>query len=259
MDEREILIDALERDTPALCALAIPGGRGDRRRVVQAYLNVRAPGALSPGLVRAQDAYLTRMRREKGVVDAAQLPAVPLDARLSLWQGDITRLRCDAIVNAANSSLLGCRAPCHDCVDNAIHTAAGLQLREACAALIARQGHPEPCGHAQITPGFNLPARYVLHTVGPAVSGQPTEDDCALLAACYRACLSLAAQNRLQSVAFCCISTGVFGFPRERAAEIAVHTVCQALDCCTGVQHVIFNVFGDRDHAIYARLLGLAK
>ncbi len=257
MEELEQFIELLELEDPALRRLAVPGGRGDRRRVAQAYMNVREPEPLSPELVRAQDAYLARVRDARGVVDGDSLPGTPLDGRLSLWLGDITRLKCDAIVNAANSSLLGCRAPCHDCIDNAIHTAAGLHLREACAALIAAQGHPEPTGQAKITPGFQLPARFVLHTVGPIISGPLTERDCELLASCYRSCLTLANEAGLKSVAFCCISTGVFRFPPERAAEIAVATVRSELDCGGSVRHVIFNVHGDRDRVIYEKLLGI--
>lgn len=256
MDEQELLIDLLEKAQPSLRDLAIPGGRGNRARVAQGYLNAaeRVPDG---DFLRVQDAYLARRRALRGVVDAEGLPRVPADARISLWQGDITRLACDAIVNAANSSLLGCRAPCHDCIDNAIHTAAGLQLRDACRAIIAAQGHPEPTGRAQITPGYHLPARFVLHTVGPIVSGSLTDGHRAALASCYRACLRLAAERGLHSVAFCCISTGVFRFPAEEAARIAVRTVREALDAGSSVDHVIFNVFSERSRATYAPLLGL--
>lgn len=256
MDEQEFLIDAFERDEPALRRLPVPGGRGDRARVLRSYMNV-AEAAPGGDFLRVQDAFLSRQREARGVVDAESLPRAPLDRRLSLWQGDITRLKCDAIVNAANSALLGCRAPCHSCIDNAIHTAAGMQLREACRAIIRAQGHEEPTGRTQITPGYNLPARFVLHTVGPIISGPLTGNDRALLASCYRACLRKAAENGLCSVAFCCISTGVFRFPADIAARIAVDTVRAELDAGSSVGHVIFDVFGDRDYAIYAPLLGL--
>ena len=183
------------------------------------------------------------------------LPAVPSDARIVLWQGNITRLNADAIVNAANSALLGCFIPCHRCIDNAIHSAAGLQLRAACEELIKRQGHPEPTGAAKITAGYNLPARHVLHTVGPIVHGALTEEHRQLLASCYRSCLTLAAKNELKSVAFCCISTGEFHFPNDAAAEIAVREVRDFLTMPSSIERVVFNVFKDADLHIYERLL----
>ena len=174
---------------------------------------------------------------------------------IKIVRNDITKMECDAIVNAANSGLTGCYVPNHRCIDNAIHTYAGVELRLACAELMARQGHPEPTGQAKITPAFNLPCRYVLHTVGPIIYGAVTEKDRALLASCYRACLELAAERNLESVAFCCISTGEFHFPNALAAEIAVKTVREFLQKQTSVKKVIFNVFKDMDKAIYAQLL----
>ena len=174
---------------------------------------------------------------------------------LYLWQGDITTLKCDAIVNAANSGMTGCYAPNHRCIDNAIHTFAGVQLRLACAEIMERQGCPEPTGQAKITPAFNLPCRYILHTVGPIVDESPTERDCAQLESCYRACLTLAAENHLESIAFFCISTGESHFPNEQAAQIAVQTVKTFLNQKSSVKKVIFNVFKDLDREIYARLL----
>lgn len=176
---------------------------------------------------------------------------------LYLWQGDITALRCDAIVNAANSGMTGCYVPNHRCIDNCIHTFAGVQLRLYCEEMMEAQGHAEPTGQAKITPAYNLPCRYVLHTVGPIVGGHLTETHCRQLADCYRSCLSLAAENGLKSVAFCCISTGEFHFPNEKAAEIAVATVKEFLaQKETSVEKVIFNVFKDRDREIYEELLG---
>ena len=171
------------------------------------------------------------------------------------WQGDITTLRCDAIVNAANSQLLGCFSPCHGCIDNIIHTMSGVQLRLACHEIMQKQGHEEPTGQAKITPGFNLPAKYVLHTVGPIINDEVTLEAEALLASCYRSCLELAEQHNLKSIAFCCISTGVFSFPPDLAAEIAIRTVKEFLQKETGIQRVIFNVFKDSDLEIYQRLL----
>ena len=203
----------------------------------------------------AEDELLLAEREEKGVVDAAALPVSASDSRLILWQGDITRLSVDAIVNAANSALLGCFVPCHGCIDNAIHSAAGLQLRDACNRLMEQQGHPEPTGQAKLTAGYNLPARYVLHTVGPIVQGRVSRHDRELLASCYRSCLELAAEHDLQSVAFCCISTGEFHFPNQEAAKIAVQTVKEFLQAPTSIRKVIFNVFKDFDADVYRTLL----
>ena len=226
-----------------------------QRELLRALMNVRPPHPLSEEFLRMQDALLSAEREARGVVDVMTLPAVPSDTRIVLWQGDITRLNADGIVNAANSALLGCFIPCHRCIDNAIHSAAGLQLRAACAALMEGQGHPEATGTAKITAGYNLPARHVLHTVGPIVSGALTEEHRQLLASCYRSCLALAAKNGLKSVAFCCISTGEFHFPNDAAAEIAVREVRAFLAENTSVERVVFNVFKDADLHIYEKLL----
>ena len=230
--------------------------REGARRLLRALMNIRPPLPLDPDFLRLQDALLSAEREERGVVDAAALPEAPGHPGIALWQGDITRLRADAVVNAANSTLLGCFHPCHGCIDNAIHSAAGLQLRDACARLMEVQGHPEPTGTAKLTGGCNLPARHVLHTVGPIISGPLTGADRAALASCYRACLSLAAEHGLHSVAFCCISTGEFRFPRGEAAGIAVDTVTRFLSRPTSIRKVIFNVFQDADAALYRALLG---
>ena len=223
--------------------------------LLRALMNVRPPRPLSADFLHLQDELLSAEREQRGVVDVMTLPSVSLDARIILWQGDITRLNADAIVNAANSALLGCFIPCHRCIDNAIHSAAGLQLRAECAALMERQGHPEETGTAKITAGYNLPARHVLHTVGPIVSGALTEEHRELLASCYRSCLALAAKNGLKSIAFCCISTGEFHFPNAAAAAIAVREVRAFLAENTSVERVVFNVFKDEDRMIYERLL----
>ena len=179
-----------------------------------------------------------------------------LQEDLYLWQGDITTLRCDAIVNAANSKMLGCFCPCHGCIDNAIHTFSGLQLRMACADLMKKQGHEEPTGEAKITPAYNLPCKYVLHTVGPIIQGKLTKRDEDLLASCYRSCLELAEKNQVKSIAFCCISTGEFHFPNERAAQIAVETVKEYKRHTNSKMKVIFNVFKEIDWHIYREFLG---
>lgn len=227
-----------------------------QRRLLRSLMNVRPPMPLGREFLAMQDGLLSAERDGKGVVDGAALPAVGTHPRLALWRGDITRLRVDAIVNAANSALLGCFCPCHGCIDNAIHSAAGLQLREACNQLMEAQGHPEPTGRAKLTKGYNLPARYVLHTVGPIIQSKVTERDREKLASCYHSCLELAAEHSLETVAFCCISTGEFHFPNREAAEIAVNTVKQFLQTPTSIRKVIFNVFKDIDAEIYRDLLG---
>ena len=249
------LTDALLSEPWAQTA-ALPPAAEQPRRYLRGLMNLRPPVPADPALLELQDQLLQMERAEKRITDAAQLPAVPLSPRLCLWRGDITALACEAIVNAANSALLGCFLPCHGCIDNAIHSAAGIQLRLACHTLMEAQGHEEPPGRAKLTPGFNLPARYVLHTVGPAVrQGAVTARHRGQLADCYRSCLTLAAEQGIASVAFCCISTGVYRFPREEAAELAVHTVLQTIAGLPGIARVIFNVFEEKDYDIYHRLL----
>ncbi len=235
-------------------AKRVPRNAEEQRTFLRCLMNVREPGALSERFLKAQDELLSREREEKGVVHVAELPPVPVDERLVLWQGDITRLDADAIVNAANSALLGCFRPGHNCIDNVIHSAAGLQLREECAAIMRTQGHEEPTGKAKITKGYNLPARHVLHTVGPIIDGLLTDRDRELLASCYHACLKLAEENGLKSVAFCCISTGVFRFPKDEAARIAVSTVREYLKT-GGMEKIVFCVHGDENLRIYQKLL----
>ena len=262
MDRKEqmaFLIGALLAEMPEYRrqAEAFPGDDAAQRRLLRSLMNVRPPMPLDPEFLAVQDAFLSAEQEAKGVVEEVALPVCAADPHLALWRGDITRLRADAIVNAANSTLLGCFHPCHGCIDNAIHSAAGLQLRDACAEIMRAQGHPEPAGRAKLTCAYNLPARYVLHTVGPIVGRWVTWKDRRELAACYRSCLALAAEHGLRSVAFCCISTGEFHFPNQEAAEIAVRTVREFLEQqTTSVERVIFNVFKDLDAAIYRRLLG---
>lgn len=231
----------------------IPQDVSDQKLLLRGLLNVRPAQVCNPEFLRVQDAYLRQATAEKGITDCSALS--PVQPGLYLWQGDTTTLKCDAIVNAANSGMTGCYAPNHRCIDNAIHTFAGVQLRLACAEIMERQGCLEPTGQAKITPAFNLPCRYILHTVGPIVDESPTERDCAQLESCYRACLTLAAENHLESIAFLCISTGEFHFPNEQAAQIAVQTVKTFLNQKSSVKKVIFNVFKDLDREIYARLL----
>ena len=252
-EKRLFLIQSLLKERPEYRDLSIPSESDSQRRLLRGLMNIRAPQRTDAEFLKTQDAYLQGETAAKGITDIAGL--TPIQPGLYLWQGDITTLKCDAIVNAANSGMTGCYIPNHRCIDNAIHTYAGVELRLACAELMEQQGHPEPTGQAKITPAFNLPCRYVLHTVGPIIAGRVTKEDKELLASCYRSCLELAAENGLESVAFCCISTGEFHFPNDLAAEIAVRTVKEFLKKQTSVKKVIFNVFKDLDKAIYEKQL----
>ena len=256
-ERRRFLLSSLLAEAPEYRQLAVPDDAAGQKQLLRALLNVRPPRDASPEFLQVQDEYLRAELAQKGVTVLESLtPAARCgEAALYLWQGDITTLQCDAIVNAANSGMTGCYCPNHGCIDNAIHTYAGVQLRLACAEIMDRQGHPEPTGQAKITAAFNLPCRYVLHTVGPIINRRVTKEDKELLASCYRSCLELAAENGLESVAFCCISTGEFHFPNQLAAEIAVQTVKEFLQTPTSIKKVIFNVFKDMDKKIYERLL----
>lgn len=233
-------------------AAAAPADFEGQWRLFRSLVNVREPRPIGGDFLALQDSLLQSMSARRGVTDLASL--APVGEGLYLWKGDITTLRTDGIVNAANSGMTGCYSPCHGCIDNAIHTFAGVQLRLECAELMKAQGHPEPAGGAKITKAYNLPCRFVLHTVGPIVSGRLSQEDCRLLASCYRSCLLLAQERGLRSIAFCCISTGEFRFPNREAAEIAVNTVRQHLSGSRGMQ-VVFNVFLEKDHQIYRQLL----
>ena len=250
---RLFLIQSLLKERPQFSGIDIPTEADSQQQLLRGLMNIRNPEPIATDFLKIQDDYLQDETAAKGVTDVTKL--VPVQPRLYLWQGDITTLRCDAIVNAANSGMTGCYIPNHRCIDNAIHTFAGVELRLTCEQLMEQQGYPEPTGQAKITPAFNLPCRYVLHTVGPIISGRVTKEDKELLASCYHSCLELAAENSLESVAFCCISTGEFHFPNEQAAEIAVRTVKEFLKKQTSVKKVIFNVFKDLDKAIYEKLL----
>ena len=251
---RLFLIQSLLKEQPRAVDWDIPRDADSQRQLLRGLMNIRNPQPIDAAFLTVQDDYLQGELAAKGITDIDNL--APVAPGLYLWQGDITTLRCDAIVNAANSGLTGCYIPSHRCIDNAIHTFAGVELRLACRELMEQQGCPEPTGRAKITPAFNLPCRYVLHTVGPIIRGRVTEADKELLASCYRSCLELAAEKGQESVAFCCISTGEFHFPNEQAAQIAVETVKQFMTRKRSVKKVIFNVFKDFDKEIYARLLG---
>ena len=232
-------------ENPRYRQMAIPESLEERQQLMRSLMNIRMPVPVTQDFLQTQDAELQAQLEDKGVVEIDRQGLVE-------WQGDITRLKVDAIVNAANSQLLGCFVPMHRCIDNAIHSAAGVQLRIACQEMM--QGGEEPTGCAQITPGFNLPAKFVLHTVGPIVTtARPLRQQEVQLASCYRSCLELADKNSLQSVAFCCISTGEFRFPNDLACEIAVRTVREYLASHpeTNLKTIVFNTFKDIDHELF--------
>lgn len=241
-----------------------PGAEGelsanDLWLAFRALVNVREPWPADTDLLAAQDELLQGLIAEAGIAHVADAAASPLDSRLRLWRGDITTLATDAIVSAANDGMTGCWAPLHYCIDNAIHTFAGIQLRLECARIMQEQGHPEPTGRAKLTNAYNLPSRHVIHTVGPIANGHPMQEHRLQLASCYRSCLDTAVQAGDTSIAFCCISTGVFGFPPDEAAPIAVEAVRSWLAeheaGSTRVPIVVFNVFSEADEARYAKLL----
>lgn len=256
----DFLVEAFKADAEPRRSMYTPADPDRKRRLLRSLMNVRMPKQMDGAVLAVQDAYLRERIRENGIVSLSEIPVV--HDGLSIWQGDITRLAVDAIVNAANAQMLGCFVPMHACIDNCIHTFAGVQLRAECArqmaALRGKYGadYEQPTAVPLLTDAYNLPAKKVIHVVGPIVSGELTpalEKD---LADCYRNTLDLCADNGLKSVAFCCISTGVFCFPNERAAAIAVETVKAWLSEHRGaVDRVIFNVFKNEDKAYYEKLL----
>ena len=254
-EQRAWLIRYLESETPKYKSMGVPEGVQEQKNLLRALLNVRRPYPINEEFLSIQDEYFRYETELRDIVDASTFEPCPKDPRLVLWQGDITNLKADAIVNAANSGMTGCYQPLHSCIDNCIHSAAGIRLRLKCQELMEAQGYEEPTGSAKITPGYALPAKFVLHTVGPIIYGPLTRDDREALASCYRSCLELAEQNGLNNVAFCCISTGVFRFPQDKAAEIAVETAKKYLDKGSSISRVIFNVFGDTDKKIYEKIL----
>ncbi len=255
-EKRLFLINTLLSELSYDSKIEIPEDINEQKRLLRSLMNLRAPYPISTELLQIQDEYLHTEVVEKGITDSKDLPISSTNKHIVLWRGDITTLRVDAIVNAANSALRGCFIPCHSCVDNIIHSVSGMQLRLACDALMKEQGHEEPTGTAKITPAFNLPCRYVLHTVGPIVKGRLTQKHCKQLADCYQSCLKLASKNGLKSIAFCCISTGEFHFPQKEAAKIAIKTVSDYLLYDMQIERVIFNVFKQEDYNIYKELLG---
>jgi O-acetyl-ADP-ribose deacetylase (regulator of RNase III) len=247
------LIKYLLNENPRYKNVEIPNDKTQRFNLYRSLVNVRMSEPISEEYLKIEDEFLQFETKQKGITSIDNL--TPIKDGIYLWQGDITTIKCDAIVNAANNQMLGCFCPCHSCIDNCIHTFAGVRLRLKCNEIMLSQGHSEPTGKAKITPAYNLPSKYVLHTVGPIISGMLWQKDCDLLKSCYNECLSLADKNNLESIAFCCISTGEFHFPNDRAAQIAVDTVKEYKAKTNSKIKVIFNVFKDSDLEIYKKIL----
>ena len=252
-ERRQYLIRQLLEEDGRYKSVEIPPDTDGQKSLLRGLMNIRPSKGMDNEFLEIQDEYLKCETVRKGITDIEEL--TPVSGGIYLWQGDITTLKCDAIVNAANSGMTGCYVPNHRCIDNCIHTFAGIQLRLKCGEIMEEQGYGEPAGRAKITPAYNLPCRYVIHTVGPIITSRVTKKDRELLASCYRSCLELAAQNGLGSIAFCCISTGEFRFPNDEAARIAVETVREFMAEETSVKKVVFNVFKDIDREIYGGLL----
>ena len=268
----DYLLDYLKEDSVQYQDLKVGDREQEKAAAVRSLMNIRMPRGIADEFLEVQDAYLQEEAREKGIVALKDIPTVkeqfgscrPFADKLSVWQGDITALQVGAIVNAANSQMLGCFVPCHRCIDNAIHSAAGVQLRQECNHIMNQRrirfgkNYEEPTGTATLTSAYNLPCEYVIHTVGPIVYGRLTDALRSQLADCYRNVLLCCVDHGIESVAFCCISTGEFHFPNQEAAEIAVRTTEEFLTehegCC--IRRVIFNVFKDQDKEIYEEILG---
>ena len=253
-ERRKYLITELLSEKPEYGKIEIPPDEFGQKKLLRSLFNVRMPSPVGDEFIKIQDEYLREETRKKGITKLFDLK--PVEPEIYLWQGDITTLACDAVVNAANSEMLGCFCPCHRCIDNAVHTFSGVQLRLKCAEIMKEQKHVEETGKAKITPAYNLPCKYILHTVGPIIKTKPTKKDCELLASCYRSCLELSEKSGIKSIAFCCISTGEFHFPNDKAAEIAIKTVKDFKKNSQSKIKVIFNVFKDSDKKIYRELLG---
>lgn len=247
------LINYLINENKELSLIEIPAQDTAKKHLLRSLMNIRPPKIVSKEFLEVQDAYLQEECTRKGVISLSDISLAR--SGIYLWQGDITRLSVDAIVNAANSAMLGCFVPCHGCIDNAIHSAAGVELRQECFHIMEKQKTKEPTGKAKITKAYNLPCHYVIHTVGPIIYGKVTRKDCDLLSTCYRSCLELAAAYQLKSIAFCCISTGEFHFPNDKAARIAIQTVQDYQSKNQNDLEVVFNVFKDSDYQIYKQLL----
>lgn len=271
-EKTDIFLEKLKADSAEYKELETKGySPEEKKNAIRSLMNIRMPRELSDELLDLQNQYLQEERKIKGVVTLADIPTIKEQfdskascaGKVSLWQGDITRLEVGAIVNAANSQMLGCFVPCHRCIDNAIHSAAGMQLREECSHIMNHRrmkygrNYEEPTGTATLTNAYNLPCKYVIHTVGPIVYGRLNDKLCQDLQNCYENVLQCCLEHHIKSVAFCCISTGEFHFPNEKAAEIAWETVTAFLEKHGEyMERVIFNVFKDSDRNIYERRLG---
>lgn len=252
-EKRQYLIRRLLEEQPEYVNIQIPTGTSEQKQLLRSLMNIRMPAAIDREFISIQDDYLQQVNADKGIVTLDDMTKVQPD--IYIWKGDITRLKVSAIVNAANSGMTGCYQPCHSCIDNCIHTYAGIQLRNYCNNLMIKQGYEEPTGRAEITPAFNLLCDYIIHTVGPIVKGKLTTKHELQLKSCYDACLKIADDNAVNSIAFCCISTGVFGFPNKRASEIAVQTVKEYKKETDSEIKVVFNVFKEEDKQLYEQLL----
>lgn len=253
-DERRVyLIQELLNENSEYKNIQMPQRKEQQKLLLRDLMNIREPKKIKKEFYQVQDAYLQEEIKEKGITSIDDL--TPIQDHLYLWQGDITTLKCDAIVNAANNQMTGCYMPHHRCIDNCIHSYAGMQLRYACYQMMLKQGKLEETGKAKITKAYNLPCKYILHTVGPIIYSTVTSQDEEQLASCYQSCLELASAYQLESIAFCCISTGEFHFPKELATKIAIKTVKEFLKKETSIKKVIFNVFKDEDYELYRRYL----
>jgi len=266
IEKIDFLINELINEQQKYKNINIPKDYEGKRKLLRSLMNVREPHESSEEFIKAQDEFLKKECEHKGIVELRNLPTLnemfpnksnKHGEKIALWQGDITSLKVDAIVNAANNQMLGCFVPCHACIDNAIHSVAGIQLRLECNEIMNKQGGGEPTGTAKVTGAYNLPCKYVIHTVGPIINGPLTDEDCSKLESCYKSCLQVAIENNIKSIAFCCISTGEFRFPKDRAAEIAIKTIVDFLnDNNEKIERVVINVFKQEDFEIYKNLLG---
>lgn len=258
MKNIDLLLIELLSEREHLISIKIPDKLSEKRKLLRILSNIRPAKPISNNLLKLQDRELKTQLKEKGIILIENIPQSYKNSKIKLWLGDITRLKVDTIVNAANDKMLGCFNPLHDCIDNAIHSAAGIQLRLECNEIMIKQGYPELTGNAKITKGYNLPATYIIHTVGPIIKqNKLSKNDCKALESCYVECLKLADQKKLKSIAFCCISTGEYGFPNQKAAEIAIKSVDKYFEKNnqSSISNIIFNVFKEFDFEIYNQIL----
>ncbi len=235
--------------------IKIPKSYGEKRRLLRALMNIRPPNPISDEFIKVQNSFLRFEIESRGIAKLSEIQECPNIENVSLWKGDIALLKVDAIVNAANSQMLGCFLPNHHCIDNAIHSYAGIQLRNECNDLMLKQGNLEPIGSVKITKAYNLPSKYILHTVGPKIDDKLSKKDCERLENSYESCFNLANMKNLKSLAFCSISTGEFGFPKLKAAKIAISTIMKLLNEDNSFERIIFNVFSEEDYEIYEKIL----